>query len=117
MDTYRQLELVPLGEGAWRVCDRSVAACDAASVIAYVERVATDDGEPSFEAVWVQGARGMTRHSSIQSVLLMAADLLAACVSRAERPKPIAHFPPGGRRGMAAPWTTTPPPLAAAGAG
>lgn len=115
MDNYRQLELVPLGEGAWRVCDRSVASCDAASVIAYVEQIPTDDHEPSYEAVWVQGARGTTRHTSMQSVLLMAADLLAASASRAERPKPIAHFPPGGRRGVSR--TTTQPPLAAAGAG
>lgn len=99
MDTYHQLDLVPLGEGAWRVCDRSVAASDAASVIAYVEQVPTDvDGELSYEAVWVRCTRGTTRHTSIQSVLAMATDLIAADISMgATKPKPIAHFPPGGR--------------------
>lgn len=100
MDTYHQLELVPLGEGAWRVCDRSVAASDAGSVIAYVERRPTDDpSELSYEAVWVHCTRGTTRHTSMQSVLTMAADLLAAAASAGPaKPKPIAHFPPGGQR-------------------
>lgn len=103
MDTYHQLELVPLCEGAWRICDRSVADSDAASVIAYVEQVATDDrSELSYEVVWVQCTRGTTRHTSMQSVLLMAADLLAATASGGPaKPKPIAHFPPGGRRPVA----------------
>jgi hypothetical protein len=103
MDTYHQLELVPLGEGAWRVCDRSVATSDAASVIAYVEHQPTDDrSELSYEAVWVQFTRGTTRHTSIESVLLMAADLVAASGSTGpSKPKPIAHFPPGGKRPMA----------------
>jgi len=108
MDTFHQLELVPLAEGAWRVCDRSVASCDAASVIAYVEKISTgEDGELSYEAVWVSGTRGTTRHSSMQSVVRMAADLVAASGSNGPaRPKPIAHFPPGGAR-----------PVATAGAG
>jgi hypothetical protein len=103
MDTYHQLELVPLIEGAWRVCDRSVAASDAASVIAYVEKISTDDrGELSYEAVWVQYTRGTTRHTSMQSVLRMAADLLAGAASTGPaKPKPIAHFPPGGQRPVA----------------
>ncbi|GGH50711.1 hypothetical protein [Microbacterium album] len=96
MDTFHQLELVPLGDGAWRVCDRSVAACDAASVIAYVEQIARDEpDELSYEAVWVSGTRGTTRHGSIESVLLLAADVLAACASTGpRRPKQIAHFQP-----------------------
>lgn len=103
MDTYHQLELVPLIEGAWRVCDRSVAASDAASVIAYVEQVSTDDrSELGYEVVWVQGARGTTRHTSIESVLRMAADLMAAQGSVGPaKPKPIAHFPPGRQRPVA----------------
>lgn len=96
MDTYHQLELMPLTEGAWRICDRSVASSDAASVIAYVEQLTTDDrSELCFEVVWVHGTRGITRHTSLQSVLLMAADLLAGTVSAGRaKPKPIAHFPP-----------------------
>jgi hypothetical protein len=105
MDNYHQLELVPLGEGAWRVCDRSVASSDAASVIAYVEQIPMDDfHELMYEVVWVHGTRGTTRHTSIQSVLLMAADLVAATSSSgAAKPKPIAHFPPGGRQRPVAP--------------
>lgn len=118
MDDFRRLELVPLAEGAWRVCDSSVASCDAASVVAYVERIATDDAdEVSYEVVWIQGPRGTTRHTSIQSVLLVAADRIAADASHAERPMPIAHFPPPGRRGISALRRRTQPPLAATGAG
>ncbi|MER7796365.1 hypothetical protein [Microbacterium sp. NPDC096154] len=100
MNTIHQLELVPLTEGAWRVCDRSVATCDAASVIAYVEQLPTDESEePSYEAVWVFGTRGITHHTTIESVLSMAASLRAAAASSgAAKPKPIAHFPPGGKR-------------------
>ncbi|WP_345751322.1 hypothetical protein [Microbacterium rhizophilus] len=99
MDTIHQLELVPLGEGAWRICDSNVASSDAASVIAYVERMPADESsELSYEVVWVQYTRGTTRHTSIQSVLTMAADLVAASASTGRaKPKPIAHFPPGGR--------------------
>ncbi|MEL5992234.1 hypothetical protein ACOKGD_12460 [Microbacterium phosphatis] len=96
MDTYHQLAVVPLSEGAWRICDSTVAASDAASVIAYVEQLTTDDrSELCFEAVWVHGTRGITRHTSIQSVLLMATDLLSGLASAGPaKPKPIAHFPP-----------------------
>ncbi|MBO3663631.1 hypothetical protein [Microbacterium stercoris] len=93
MDTYHQLELVPLTEGAWRICDTSVDSSDAASVIAYVEQLPTDDrSELCFEVVWVQCTRGLTRHTSLQSVLLLAAKLLADAAN--VKPLRIAHFPP-----------------------
>lgn len=85
-----QLELIPLGEGAWRLCDRNVEEDDPASVIAYVEQ--TDD---AIEVVWLQGHFGWTRFAQLGEVLEAAAAELAPTPSiRARRPIEIPHFAP-----------------------
>lgn len=87
-----QLELVPLGDDAWRLCDRTVDASDATSVIAYVERRGL-----VYEVVWVSISRGVERFRTMGDVLERATGILANTpVSGATRPIPIAHFAPGG---------------------
>ncbi|WP_460815958.1 hypothetical protein [Microbacterium petrolearium] len=90
MDTVHQLDLVPLGEDAWRLCDRSVDSCDATSVVAYVER--RDDG---YEVVWVSTHRGVERFTTMGDALERAAEVLSAVTPPgATRPIPIPHFAP-----------------------
>ena len=85
-----QLELVPLGEGAWRLCDRSVEEDDPASVIAYVEQA-----EEFLEVVWLHGRFGWARFTQLGEVLEAAAGELAPPhADRARRPIEIPHFAP-----------------------
>jgi len=85
-----QLELVPLGDGAWRLCDRNVEEDDAASVIAYVEQ-----NDEYLEVVWVHGHFGWSRFTCLSEVLEAAAsDLAPAPRQRARRPVEIPHFAP-----------------------
>lgn len=85
-----QLELVPLGPGAWRLCDRNVEEDDPASVVAYVEESAE-----GIEVVWLTGRTGWARFSHLGEVLeAAAAELTPTQVSRAHRPVDIPHFAP-----------------------
>jgi hypothetical protein len=85
-----QLELVPLGDGAWRLCDRNVEEDDPASVVAYVEQ----SGE-MLEVVWLQGRFGWTRFARLSEVLeAAAAELAPTPSSRGRRPIEIPHFAP-----------------------
>lgn len=85
-----QLELVPLGEGAWRLCDRNVDEDDPASVIAYIEQ-----SEEFLEVVWLRGGLGWARFTQLGEVLEAAAAELAPLHSdRARRPIEIPHFAP-----------------------
>ena len=89
-DAVHQLELVPLGEGAWRLCDRDVDDDDPASVVAYVEETTR-----GFEVVWLQGRSGWTRFERLGDVLTAAAiDLSPAPAPRSRRPIDIPHFAP-----------------------
>jgi len=90
MDTVHRLELVPLGDEAWRLCDGNEEASDATSVVAYVER------RPSgYEVVWVSLRQGVERFATLGDVLERAAQVLAEVpVSGATRPIPIPHFAP-----------------------
>jgi hypothetical protein len=53
-DDIHQLILTPLGDRAWRLCDRGVPGGDVASLVAYVELL--DSG--AYEAVWVSVGLG-----------------------------------------------------------
>ncbi|WP_243075522.1 hypothetical protein [Microbacterium sp. SS28] len=86
--TVHQLELVPLGDGAWRLCDRSVEDDDPSSVVAYVE--ATAEG---FEVVWLQRVGGRSIYGGLNDVLLAAIDEMMPIVS-GRRPFEIPHLPP-----------------------
>lgn len=87
-----QLELVPLGDGSWRLCDRSVRDDDPASVVAYVE-----GGDEGFDVVWLQRV-GCAHFGSLREVLLAAADESAQVPAR-HRPYEIPHLPPRPRWG------------------
>lgn len=90
MKTVHQLELVPLGNDAWRLCDGNVEATDATSVVAYVERRGV-----GYEVVWVSACRGVERHATLGDVLERAAEVLADIPpSGATRPIEIPHFAP-----------------------
>jgi hypothetical protein len=83
-----QLELVPLGEGAWRLCDRNLDEDDPASVVAYVEA-----GTEGFDVVWLQRFGGRSRFSTLGDVLLAAIDG-SSSISAGHRPYRIPHLPP-----------------------
>ncbi|WP_231560249.1 MULTISPECIES: hypothetical protein [Microbacterium] len=84
------LELLPIDEDAWRLCDRRVSARDAEFVVAYIER--TDDG---FETVWMRGGARRARLSSLEECVERGERILCEQErSTASRPIPIAHFPP-----------------------
>lgn len=90
-DDIHQLELTPLATGSWRLCDRSVAGCDAASVVAYVEQL--DDG--GYEAVWVSVGIGSARFTTLESLFHAALRLLEQSASFGPlKPSPIPHRPP-----------------------
>lgn len=86
-----QLELVPLGDNAWRLCDHAAAGGgDARTLIAYVERLP----HGSFEAVWVIDGPRVNTFASLPEVLVAAARRLAVSVSTDSKPVPIPHRAP-----------------------
>lgn len=88
---HHQLVLDPLSDSTWRLCDRSVAVCDADSVIAYIERLA--DGR--YEVIWVSHGVGVDMFASLDEVRARAAEIVAPRRPRAPvKPIPIAHRPP-----------------------
>ncbi|SFI71224.1 MULTISPECIES: hypothetical protein [Microbacterium] len=60
-----RLVLEPLDERSWRLRDRDVAACEAASVIAYVEQAADE----SYEATWVAHPGGTDVYTTLAHLL------------------------------------------------
>ena len=90
-DDTHQLELMPLADRCWRLCDRNVAGSDAASVVAYVELM--DDGV--YEAVWVSIGIGSARFVTLESLFGAALQLMAQSMSFGPfKPSPIPHRPP-----------------------
>ena len=84
------LELLPLGDGTWRLCDHSVEGDDPASLVAYVEQTAA-----GVEVVWLRGRGGSARFDELSDVLRAAAlELSLGAGSRATRPIEIPHFAP-----------------------
>lgn len=90
-DDVHQLVLTPLADRSWRLCDRSVARSDAASVVAYVELLDTG----TYEAIWVSVGFGATRYPSMEGLFRAAVRMLAySRSSGALKPQPIPHRPP-----------------------
>jgi hypothetical protein len=90
-DDIHQLILTPLGDRAWRLCDRGVPGGDVASLVAYVELL--DSG--AYEAVWVSVGLGSARFTSLDMLLRAAVEKLDQCRSLgACKPEPIPHRPP-----------------------
>ena len=86
------LELVPLGETAWRLCDhaRSGALGDDPTLIAYVERLPTG----AYETVWVHPGPRVDTFPSLEAVLVAAARRLSSTVGTDSKPVPIPHRAP-----------------------
>ncbi|MBF4562119.1 hypothetical protein ITJ43_08185 [Microbacterium sp. VKM Ac-2870] len=85
-----RLELLPIDDDAWRLCDRRVDDHDAEYVVAYIER-----GNAGFEAIWMRGPRRRSHQKTLQECVRRGEALVRAEeTSRARRPVSIAHFPP-----------------------
>ena len=67
-----EMELFPLGDHAWRLCDRTVPHDDAASVIAYLER--TEEG---IEVVWLRPGVDGDRFIALEDAIAAARLVLA----------------------------------------
>ena len=87
-----QLELVPLGDNAWRLCDRARIDLDGGdgTLIAYVERLAGG----AYEAVWVNHGPRVEIFASLEAVVVAATRRLARRVSTDSKPVPIPHRAP-----------------------
>ena len=85
-----QLELLPMGDGAWRLFDHSVEGDDPASLVAYVEQTSL-----GVEVIWLRGRGGSTHFDELGDVLRAAAmDLSLGQAPRSTRPIEIPHFAP-----------------------
>ena len=88
-DVHR-LELVPLGDESWRLCDRPAEDESDEALIAYVERTADD----RYETVWVYGGPRVETYAALEDVLMSAAGRLANMISTDSKPIPIPHRAP-----------------------
>ena len=84
------LELVPLGERAWRLFDHRSDGDEENTLVAYVEQLPND----VFEAVWVHPGPGMELFETREEVLIAAVERLATVVSMNSKPIPIPHRAP-----------------------
>ncbi|WP_029145008.1 hypothetical protein [Microbacterium luticocti] len=85
-----RVELVRLGEGAWRLCDRSVPEHDAGSVLAYIE-----EGRFGVDVVWLCESHAPSRFPTLDDVVAAASRMLAGARSSGpRRPVMIPHHPP-----------------------
>lgn len=76
-----RLVLEPLDDRSWRLRDRDVAACEAASVVAYVEQAADE----SYEATWVAHAAGTDVYATLAHLLADAEMRMALAAPDAPR--------------------------------
>jgi hypothetical protein len=87
------LELVPMGDGAWRLCDRPrIPRGDDGdgTLVAYIERLA--GGE--YEAVWVWRGPAVETFPSLEAVLVAGTRRLSSTVGSESKPVPIPHRAP-----------------------
>lgn len=86
------LELVPMGDSAWRLFDHAREHLDDehGRLIAYVERQTSG----MYETVWVAHGRGVDQFDSLEAVLVAAARRMATAVSTHSKPVPIPHRRP-----------------------
>lgn len=89
--TVHNLELDPLGEGAWRLCDRAFAEADPHGVVAYIQ-VRSDGWH---DVTWVGYGVGRRVSASMNDILAEASRLVVAADRPPSRkPNPIPHRPP-----------------------
>lgn len=83
------LELVPIDERSWRLCDTRWHVNDAPHVVAYIELI-----EDEYDVVWMRGGKRRARLSSLEACLRAAREHVAQEVEPGTRPRRIPHFPP-----------------------
>lgn len=89
-ESVHQLQLLPLDDNSWRLCDGAVAAHDPDSVVAYVERC-----EEGLAIVWLVGPHTPRWLGTLDDVLAEAVNRLAGPISAGpRRPTPIPHRAP-----------------------
>lgn len=89
-------EVIPLGRGAWRICDSTRERTDASRLVAYVD--SSEIG--TLDVLWLRSP--CPTRSRYRDLAELLADLDAAAeaaaeaaqTSRATRPIQIPHFPP-----------------------
>lgn len=84
------LELVPLGDRAWRLCDHAASGAEEGTIIAYVEKLSRG----AYETVWVFHGPRIDVFRSLEDVLVTAARRLSTVVSTDCKPVPIPHRAP-----------------------
>lgn len=84
------LELVPLGERAWRLFDHAAAGDEEGTLIAYVEKLSGG----SYETVWVFNGPRVDLFRSLEDVLVGAVRRMSTVVSTDSKPVPIPHRAP-----------------------
>jgi hypothetical protein len=89
-----QWELIPLGRGGWRICDRSLAPTDPDRVFAHVEK--SEDG--ILDVLWTRSpCPTRSRYRDFDELFAdLDAALAAGRQSRSGPPRAIPHFPPTG---------------------
>lgn len=83
------LELIPIDDRSWRLCDTRWSPSDAPHVVAYIEHV--DD---VYDVVWMRGTRRRSRASCLEECIRAGREQLAQEVTPGTRPVGIPHFPP-----------------------
>lgn len=83
------IELVRLGDGAWRICDPQFDEEDPRHVVAFIERHAF-----RFELVWVRGSGTNRVFDDLEAAIEAVCDRLDGAESHATSPIPIPHGPP-----------------------
>lgn len=83
------LELLPIDERSWRLCDPRWRPSDAPYVVAYIEHL-----DEQYDVVWMRGARRRARVSCLDECLRLAREQLAQDIVPGTRPIEIPHFPP-----------------------
>jgi hypothetical protein len=91
-DTVHQVELRPLSESSWRVIDR-ISSDEEGMLIAYVERIPPG----LYEVVWVYDGSGVSEFTTLEDVLVAAAQRLSSHVAPGTKPVPIPHRAPLAR--------------------
>jgi hypothetical protein len=94
LDWHDRIAVAALGDGSWRICDRTKPEDDAHHVVAYAERSGDD-----IEAIWVHGSHSRTTFTTVDQVAHAAYLGLLRIATERRRPIPIFHLPPvTGRR-------------------
>jgi hypothetical protein len=88
-----RLELIPLDEGRWRLCDARVPHSDAAYVVAYIEQA-----EEVLDVVWLIGGGLPSTFVRFDEIIRLALRMITQGESHgSRRPVPIPSRAPRNR--------------------